>query len=113
RQTAKQNRQRARGKEPSWTVVEPSLVDFDLVKSNLLAQLDRTAAHYREALDAADSRDFREEAVAVIDYLKDCASGVVLKVTMQMAKNKAIKLMEEVGISEPRKRFRQYPFEFS
>ncbi len=113
RQTAKQNRQRARGKEPSWTVVEPSLVDFDLVKSNLLAQLDRTAAHYREALDAADSRDFREEAVAVIDYLKDCASGVVLKVTKQMAKNKAIKLMEEVGISEPRKRFRQYPFEFS
>jgi oligopeptide/dipeptide ABC transporter ATP-binding protein len=30
-----------------------------------------------------------------------------------MAKHKAIKLMEEVGIPEPRKRFRQYPFEFS
>ena len=30
-----------------------------------------------------------------------------------MAKRKAIKLMEEVGISEPAKRFRQYPFEFS
>jgi len=30
-----------------------------------------------------------------------------------MARNKALKLMEEVGISEPRKRYRQYPFEFS
>ena len=30
-----------------------------------------------------------------------------------MAKEKAIKLMEEVGISEARMRFKQYPFEFS
>lgn len=113
RQIAKQNRQRAKGKEPNWTVVDPSLVDFDLVKSNLLAQIDRVTEHYREMLDSMDSRHYEKEAVAVIDYLKNCASGVVLKVTKQMAKNKAIKLMEEVGISEPRKRFNQYPFEFS
>ena len=30
-----------------------------------------------------------------------------------IAKDRAIKLMEEVGIPEPRKRYRQYPFEFS
>ncbi|MBQ8625806.1 MAG: ABC transporter ATP-binding protein [Agathobacter sp.] len=30
-----------------------------------------------------------------------------------MAKHKAIKLMEEVGISDARTRYRQYPFEFS
>ena len=30
-----------------------------------------------------------------------------------MAKYKALKLLEEVGISEPRKRYRQCPFEFS
>ena len=30
-----------------------------------------------------------------------------------MAKEKAIKLMEEVGIAEPRMRYYQYPFEFS
>ena len=30
-----------------------------------------------------------------------------------MAKLRALKLMEEVGIPEPRKRYRQYPFEFS
>ena len=30
-----------------------------------------------------------------------------------MAKNRALKLMEEVGIPEPRIRYNQYPFEFS
>ena len=41
------------------------------------------------------------------------ASGVVAKVTKRIAKARAIKLMEEVGIAEPRKRYNQYPFEFS
>lgn len=49
----------------------------------------------------------------MIDYLKANASGVVNKVTKHIAKDKAIKLMEEVGILEPRKRYNQYPFEFS
>jgi oligopeptide/dipeptide ABC transporter ATP-binding protein len=35
------------------------------------------------------------------------------KVTRQMAYDKAIRIMEDVGIKEPRKRFNQYPFEFS
>ena len=34
-------------------------------------------------------------------------------VTREIAKERAIKLMEEVGINEPRMRFYQYPFEFS
>ena len=49
----------------------------------------------------------------MIDYLKAQAAGVVHKITKAMAKHRAIKLMEEVGIPEPRKRYRQYPFEFS
>ena len=49
----------------------------------------------------------------MIDYLKEKAAGVVHKVTQGMAKHRAIKLMEEVGIPEPRKRYNQYPFEFS
>ncbi|MDD6274417.1 MAG: ABC transporter ATP-binding protein [Clostridiaceae bacterium] len=59
------------------------------------------------------SRDFDRETVAMIDYLKENATGVVAKVTKRIAKARAIKLMEEVGIAEPRKRYNQYPFEFS
>ena len=35
------------------------------------------------------------------------------KITKAEAKARALKIMEEVGISNPEKRFRQYPFEFS
>ena len=36
-----------------------------------------------------------------------------IKITKQEAKARALKIMEEVGIKDPEKRFRQYPFEFS
>ena len=36
-----------------------------------------------------------------------------LKITKAEAKAKALKIMAEVGIKDPEKRFRQYPFEFS
>ena len=113
KQTAKHEKLTARGKEPDWQVIAASLVDFDVVKGNMLRQIDTLIAHYNEAIEALATRDFDAEAVAVIDYLKACASGYVKKVTKSMAKERAIKLMEEVGIAEPRKRFNQYPFEFS
>ena len=57
--------------------------------------------------------DYSAAAVRVIDYLKEEAAKMVYKVTKQMAKARAIKLMEEVGIPEAKKRYKQYPFEFS
>jgi oligopeptide transport system ATP-binding protein len=36
-----------------------------------------------------------------------------LRISKAEAKERALKIMKEVGISEPEKRFRQYPFEFS
>ena len=113
RELARHERLISKGKEPGWTVMAPALVDFDLVKANIQTQIDRVISTYQQKLDTMGSRDFDAEAVAVIDFLKSCASGVVLKVTKRMAKSKAIKLLEEVGISEPRRRYNQYPFEFS
>ncbi|MBQ7326413.1 MAG: ABC transporter ATP-binding protein [Clostridia bacterium] len=113
KQLAKHNAIKAKGKTPNWTVAAPSLVNFELVQSNILNQIDRLIRHYEEIIADQADRNYHEEAIAVIDYLKACASGVVQKVTYNKAKNKALKLLEEVGISEPRKRFKQYPFEFS
>ena len=113
RQLAKHNAIKARGKTPNWTVAAPSLVNFELVQTNILNQIDRLIRHYEDIIANQESHNYREEAIAVIDYLKDCASGVVQKVTRSMAKNKALKLLDEVGISEPRKRYKQYPFELS
>ena len=113
KQTAKHEKLAAKGKEPDWKVIAASITDLEAVKGNMLRQIDNLIAHYNEAIEALATRDFDAESVAVIDYLKASASGVVHKVTKRMAKERAIKLMEEVGIAEPRKRFNQYPFEFS
>ena len=103
----------AKGITPDWNVAAAAVVDLELVKSNICHLIDRLVKHYEELLAKRDSRDYAAETVAVIDYLKANASGVVAKVTPSVAKHRAIKLMEEVGIAEPHKRFNQYPFEFS
>ena len=103
----------AKGKKPDWEVAEAAISDLELIKENMVRIIDRLVAHYEEVISNFDSRDFDAETVAVIDYLKANASGVVDKVTRRIAKHRAIKLMEEVGIAEPHKRYRQYPFEFS
>ena len=103
----------AKGKTPDGEVVPASYVDLEQAKANILTQIDRMTAHFAELIEAVDTRDYEAETVAIIDFLKANASGVVNKVTKAIAKARAIKLMEEVGISEPRKRYNQYPFEFS
>ena len=103
----------AKGKTPDGEVVPASYVDLKQTLKNILTQIDRMSAHFAELIEAVDTRDYAAETVAIIDFLKANASGVVNKVTKAIAKARAIKLMEEVGISEPRKRYNQYPFEFS
>ncbi len=103
----------AKGKTPDWSVAAAAITDLNMVKGNIIHLIDRLAAHYAELLTKKNDRDFDAETVAAIDYLKTNASGVVAKVTRRVAKDRAIKLMTEVGIAEPHKRFNQYPFEFS
>ncbi len=103
----------ARGKKPSWKVPPSTAVDLDLAKATILAGVDRMIAHYTELLKSENVRDYDKETGELISFFKENASGVVLKVTKTMAKYKALRLMAEVGISDTRNRYRQYPFEFS
>ena len=84
-----------------------------LGKENMLSVMTSLKEKYISDLESSGEVDFDEATVAMIDYFKAQAAGVVNKVTPEMAKNKALRLMEEVGIPEPRKRYKQYPFEFS
>lgn len=112
-QTAKYEALKAKGKTPDWDVVPESLTNLEIVRKNILLQIDHLIERYAFKLSKRSERDYDAETVAMIDFLKENASGVVAKMTKRMAKNKAIKLMEEVGIPSPRKRYNQYPFEFS
>ena len=113
KQQAKYDALTARGKEPDASVVPASITDINQVRKNVLRQIDRLIEHYDQVIASRGERDFDKEAVAMIDFLKMQASGVVKKVTMASAKRKALKLMSEVGIADARMRYNQYPFEFS
>ena len=103
----------ARGKTPDWEVAAASTVDMELVKQNIDHLLIRLIGHYQELLARKQDRDYKAQAIELVDFFKANASGVVDKVTKRIAKRRAIKLMDEVGIAEPHRRYNQYPFEFS
>lgn len=113
KQQKKYDRLAAKGKTPSWKVAPSTAVDPEAARDTILARIDRLIAHYQEMLTADRERDYDRETAELVAFFKENASGVVMKVTKTMAKYKALKLMEEVGISDTRKRYRQYPFEFS
>ncbi len=112
RQTAKREALISKGKNVDWKVVPKVVYDMDMLRANIILVITRLAEKYEK--DAAvESPDFTAMAVGLIDYFKEKASEVVYRVTKKMARETAIKLMEEVGIPEPRIRYNQYPFEFS
>lgn len=113
KQQKKYDRLVAKGKTPTWKVTPSTAVDLEVAKATITAALDRLVEHYNELLAGGETRDFMTEAEELIAFFKENASGSVHKVTKEMAKHRAIKLMEEVGISDARTRYNQYPFEFS
>ena len=113
RQSKKRDRLLARGKKVDWKVVPKLILDLEELQSFIVKSVTQLSDSYNAYIAAADSVDFNARAVEIIDFLKEKASKAVFVVTPLMAKEKAIKLMEEVGIAEPRRRYYQYPFEFS
>ena len=114
---ARQSRRRekliAKGRHVTWEVVPKVVYEKEELQGNILTVLDRMHDHYEDYIAAAGSMDMEQRSSDLIGHFKDKASQVVYKVTKGMAKERAIKLMEEVGIHEPRQRYNQYPFEFS
>ena len=113
RQTAQREAQLAKGKKVDWQIVPKSVVDPKVQIETIVTVLSRVMNKFKADVAAADSFDADKRCLEIIDYLKEKASQVVYTLTKRIAKEKAIKLMEEVGIPEARMRYRQYPFEFS
>ena len=102
-----------RGKKVDWKVVPKSVVPLETQIKTIVSVLKRVIDKYKADVENTEAVDLDKASIALVDYLKETASKVVYKLTPRLAKEKAIKLMEEVGIPEPRIRYRQYPFEFS
>ena len=102
----------AKGKQPNGSVIPLDLWNKEDIKKEILECCDEMLATLDETLNATDI-DFTKKAVDIIDYFKQMASNITHVVNKHVAKNNAIKLLKEVGIAEPYRRYRQYPFEFS
>ena len=113
RQTAQREALLAKGKKVDWKIVPKSVIELDVQIETIVSVLNRVMYKFKADVANAESFDTDKRCVEIIDYLKEKASQVVYTLTKRIAKEKAIKLMEEVGIPEARMRYRQYPFEFS
>ena len=104
--------EKAKGKfVPS--VVPLNLVDMDKARANLINTFEGMGDHLEQLTARGSMAADEAGAVALIDWLKARASDAAYHLTLGMAKHRAIELMKEVGIPEPRRRYHQYPFEFS
>ena len=113
RQTAQREALLAQGKKVDWKIVPKSVIELDVQIETIVSVLSRVMNKFKADVENAENFDADKRCVEIIDYLKEKASQVVYTLTKRIAKEKAIKLMEEVGIPEARMRYRQYPFEFS
>ena len=113
RQSKRRERLVARGRKVEWKVVPKNVYSVSMLRENILTVINRIEERYTAYIANAETVDFDQRAIEMVDYFKARAAETVYRVTKSMAKEQAIKLMEEVGIHEPRTRFYQYPFEFS
>lgn len=93
-------------------VVPMNLVDTEAARENLERDITALLERYRHQ-QANPTVPSRQDAEALVAYLQQCAADYGYNLSKAMAKHRAIELMDEVGIPEPHKRYRQYPFEFS
>ena len=110
--TEKYNKEKAKGKVPP-SVIPMNLIDIDAAKNSLIDMVSGLEKHFESQIAAGPQGHYEERAVEMIDYMKARAEDYAFKLSKGMARHRAIELMKEVGIPEPHKRYRQYPFEFS
>ncbi|MBQ6645254.1 MAG: ATP-binding cassette domain-containing protein, partial [Clostridia bacterium] len=101
-----------KGKVPP-SAVPMNLIDTEDAHNRLIKTATNITEQIKQQVTEGARGDYAQRGVEMIDYLKARASDYAFKLSKGMARHRAIELMKEVGIPEPHKRYRQYPFEFS
>jgi len=110
--TVKYNKAKEKGKNVG-SVIPPVIVDLELAHNNMIRAVSELLHSYKEQAKNTSAKDYAVLADEMVDFLCLQGSKIVYTVTKEMAKSHAIELMEEVGIAEPKKRYNQFPFQFS
>lgn len=113
KQKAKYDKMIVKGKILDWTLKPLVQVNLELAKENICKIVENLIHSVEQDIENDTKFNASDSTIEIIDYLKEQASRVVVRMNKAIAKAKAIKLLEEVGIPEPNIRYGQYPFEFS
>ena len=81
-------------------------------KKQVTEEYRRQERKLKQQLSAANTTEDREKIAKELEAAKETFENK-LRITKAEAKRRAIKIMEEVGIPDPERRYNQYPFEFS
>ncbi len=111
RQTARREKLISRGKHPDWKIAPPAITDLDLIKKRMRDAIFSLIKLYEGRKEEAFKAE--ENAQQALEYLKHKAAQTTARVTKNAAKRRAIRLLNEVGIPDPEKRYNQYPFQLS
>ena len=113
RQSAKREALIAKGKTVDWKVRPKNVYDLTELKGNIAHLIERLEDRYAKAIADAGNVNIAARRESIVKYLADKAQKMSFVLTPAMAKERALKLMDEVGIKDPAMRYNQYPFEFS
>jgi len=113
RQSQKRQALIAKGKNVDWKVRPKNVYDLQELRDNIVHLVERLEDRYQQAIANAGNVNIAARREAIVKYMADKHQKMNFVLTPAMAKEKAIRLMEEVGIKEPAMRYNQYPFEFS
>ena len=110
-------------KEEAYTKAKPLKEKLDVTKKEAKAKVkaykESVTKEHKEKLDALKAQLKATEDVdskkAINEEIEKEELNYInkLKITKAEAKRRALEIMREVGIPQPEKRFKQYPFEFS
>ena len=97
-------------KERAWA----SEIDIskEAVQARAKAYVESFLKHLEEDYIAKEV-DVNEKAKKLLESYARSSKEALLKISKKQLKEKAIELLGEVGIKDPEKRIKQYPFEFS
>ena len=81
-------------------------------KNEILSNSRSKINQLQKQLSKVSSKEEKNKITEEIAQVKKETTNA-LKITKAVAKRRALEIMKEVGIPEPERRFKQYPFEFS
>ncbi|MGN1027933.1 MAG: ABC transporter ATP-binding protein [Faecousia sp.] len=110
RETKSAERSRKKG---TAKAIPANLIDLELTGRNIRKTLTDLLDSYKRELDTPAEKDYAGLAAEMLSYLADKQKEAETKVTKKEAYDKAVQIMQDVGIKDPERRFNQYPHEFS